>query len=111
MEIMPFFAGAIATFGDQSDFFDHLLKICNGLPDRFHRWYGDQWAIASAVKAGNIQYGLLEPEKHLFIAKQALSVQQVISLKANSVQMVTFKGPQSKKYLFTSLESLKYSKA
>ena len=35
-EVMPFLFGAIATRGDQSNFYSSLLKVCLGLPLMFH---------------------------------------------------------------------------
>jgi len=106
-EVMPFLFGAIATRGDQSDFFDSLLNICMGLPIRFHRWYGDQYALASLVASGRVNYGLLTLEKHLAIVKSEQSSAQISLARDFGVQMITFKGPASKIYMEGTLAQLR----
>ena len=106
-EVMPFLFGAIATRDDQSDFFDSLLNICMGLPVRFHRWYGDQYALASLVESGKVNYGLLTLEKHLAIVKAELSSAQISLARDFGVQMITFKGPSSKAYMEGTLAQLR----
>ena len=106
-EVMPFLFGAIATRGDQSDFFDSLLNICTKLPLRFHRWYGDQYALASALATGSVNYGLLTLEKHLAITKTELSSKQISLARDFGVQMITFKGPSSKAYMEATLVQLR----
>ena len=106
-QVMPYLFGAIATIGDQSKTFGNLLKICKALPDRFHRWYGDQYSLFMAINNKELDFGLLNPSKHLHITKDALTLNQLQHLQNNDIQMVTFKGPQSKQYLFSTLENLK----
>ena len=105
-EVMPFLFGAIATRGDQSKFFSSLLDICLRLPIRFHRWYGDQYALASMLKSVPINYGTLDISKHLYIVKAQMTTPQLLQLRKEDVQMVTFKGPTSKKYIAGSLLEL-----
>ena len=95
-EVMPFLFGAIAV-RRKGDFFHHLLSICEQLPARFHRWYGDQVALALAVKAGAVEYDLLEPEIYLNILKEAPSVVDLKMMKEAGTQMITFKGPATDK--------------
>ena len=105
-EVMPFLFGAIATRGDQGEFFGSLLNICLELPQRFHRWYGDQYALASAVATDRFNYGLLDLEKHLVIVKSEILLGGLSSLRDLDVQMITFKGPASKAYIEVTLENL-----
>ena len=44
LDVMPFLFGAIIIC-KKENFFINLLKICNNLPPRFHRWYGDQLSL------------------------------------------------------------------
>ena len=44
-DVMPFLFCGIFTIGNQQMFFHNLLYICEGLPERFHRWYGDQYSL------------------------------------------------------------------
>ena len=103
---MPFLFGAIATRGDQGDFFGSLLDTCLELPQRFHRWYGDQYALALAVANARFNYGLLDLEKHLVIVKSEILLGGLSSLRDLDVQMITFKGPASKAYIEVTLENL-----
>ena len=72
-EVMPFLIGAIAVKGIQKYFFNFLLETCLKLPDRFHRWYGDQYSLTSAMSSEIFKFGFLDPEKHLFIVRKELS--------------------------------------
>ena len=103
---MPFLFGAIATRGDQREVFDSLLNICLELPQRFHRWYGDQYALASAVATARFNYGLLDLEKHLVIVRSEIPSEGLSLLRDLDVQMITFKGPASKAYIEGTLEKL-----
>jgi len=105
-EVMPFLFGAIATRGDQSNFFSSLLKVCLELPLRFHRWYGDQYALASMVTNNFFDYGYLDLEKHLVIVRSEISSGQLSLLRDAGVQMITFKGPASKTYMAGTLSEL-----
>ena len=105
-EVMPFLFGAIATRGDQREVFDSLLNICLELPQRFHRWYGDQYALASAVATARFNYGLLDLEKHLVIVRSEIPSEGLSVLRDLGVQMITFKGPASKAYIEETLEKL-----
>lgn len=105
-EVMPFLFGAIAVRGDQSTFFSSLLKVCLELPLRFHRWYGDQYALASMVTNNLFDYGNLDLEKHLVIVKSEMSSGQLSLLRNAGVQMITFKGAESKTYMAGTLSEL-----
>jgi len=105
-QVMPYLFGAIATFGDQSKTFCSLLKICKELPDRFHRWYGDQYSLFLAIHNMEIEFGHLDPIKHLHISRELITSYELHQLQKQDVQMVTFKGPQSKKFLNSTLENL-----
>jgi len=106
-QVMPFLFSAIATIGNQSKTFDHLLKICKALPERFHRWYGDQYSLFLAAHNKEINFGYLEPAKHHHVTKRAISNEHLRQLKDEGVQMIHFKGPTSKQHLFSTLENLK----
>lgn len=95
-EVMPFLFGAMAVRRN-SDFFRLLLEICEQLPDRFKRWYGDQVALAIAAHEKRFQYGLLNPDIHLNIVREAPSVADLEALRSAGTQLITFKGPASNK--------------
>lgn len=95
-EVMPFLFGAIAL-KNNNEFFSKLLEICEKLPSRFHRWYGDQFALQKAVKDKIISNGLLNPNIHLRITKSAPTYDELSQLRNEGVQILTFKGPDSDK--------------
>jgi hypothetical protein len=95
-EVMPFLFGALAVRGD-NPLFEQLQARCQALPARFHRWYGDQFALALAARAKAFDYGLLDPRVHLHVTKTALTIDELRSLRAQGTQMITFKGPDSGK--------------
>ena len=108
MEVMPFLFGAMAVRGE-NNIFNGLLRKCLKLPLRFHRWYGDQVALAKAVGAGNFIYGHLDPSIYLKIITTAPSIIELKQLISENVQMVTFKGPSVNKIsnLAHTFEALK----
>ena len=65
--MMPYMFGAIAVKGVQSEFFESLFSICLELPERFHRWYGDQYSMVKAVHIASFNIGFLDPDKHMTI--------------------------------------------
>lgn len=95
-EVMPYLFGAIAVRRNAA-FFAQLLAICESLPARFHRWYGDQVALAQAVKQGTVEFGLLAPEIFLKILKAAPSAAQLAQMRREGTQMITFKGRAAEK--------------
>ncbi|MBU3637766.1 hypothetical protein [Polynucleobacter sp. es-MAR-4] len=95
-EVMPFLFGAIALKGN-NEFFKTLLAICEKLPTRFHRWYGDQYALHKAIKNQLFSYDLLDPNIHLRITKTAPTIWELTQLRNDGVQLITFKGPDSNK--------------
>jgi hypothetical protein len=106
-EVMPVLFGALAVKGTQKEFFDYLLTACLELPERFHRWYGDQYALASVLNCGQFDFGYLDPVKHLFIVRSEISVTDIAMLKGSGVQMITFKGRESKLYMEGTLKNLR----
>lgn len=108
-QVMPFLFSAIATVGDQSKTFNILLKICKALPERFHRWYGDQYSLLLAVENKELNFGYLEPEKHNHLTKKAISSENLRQLQDEGVQMLHFKG-NGKINQFSTLANLKVLK-
>ena len=106
-EVMPILFGAIAVRGAQKEFFELLLDICLKLPDRFHRWYGDQYSLASAISLGNFKFGFLDPEKHLFIVRSEVTLAELALMRSSNIQMITFKGKASKAYIEITLKNLR----
>jgi hypothetical protein len=95
-EVMPFMFGAIVIKG-KNNIFNGLLKKCLKLPPRYHRWFGDQVALAKAVGAGNFNYSLLNPYRYLNIVSSVPTKQEMHQLIGEQVQMLTFKGPTIEK--------------
>ena len=106
-EVMPIMFGAIAVKGVQKVFFESLLEVCLDLPERFHRWYGDQYSLASVITSAKFDFGFLDPQRHLFIVRSEVSLLELDLLKKSGVQMITFKGPESKRHMSGTLKSLR----
>lgn len=99
LNVMPFLFGAIAIKEDQSAFLNSLLAICRELPQRFHIWFGDQYALKMAVDTKQFNYGYLDTKKHLSIVKNLLSTETLEHMRADDIQMITFKGGVAKQHI------------
>ena len=98
-QVMPFLFGAMATKGNQQNFFRDLLSTCVSLPERFHRWYGDQYSLFLNTKDKLDNYLMLEPNIYQHVIKEPLLTEKLKKLHENNVQMLHFKGPNTKIYL------------
>ena len=105
VDIMPILFGLIIT-PDGGKLFDGLFKIALKLPDRFHRWYGDQMAIAQEWIKNKENYLLLKQEEYLFVTRTSLIKAQLEDLMKNGVKIITFKGPHSKQFIPQTLKEL-----
>ena len=97
-EVMPYFFGNLIIRHNES-FFDELYKICIGLPDRFHRWFGDQYSLKIQTEKNQSKFELLENDRYLYIADKILSQDNIVNLISNDTKFVTFKGFESKQFL------------
>ena len=105
IDIMPILFGLIIT-PDGGKLFDELFKNALKLPDRFHRWYGDQMAIAQEWIKNKENYLLLKQEEYLFVTKTSLKKAQLENLIKNEVKIITFKGPHTKQFIPETLKEL-----
>ncbi len=105
VDIMPILFGLIIT-PDGGKLFDGLFKIALKLPDRFHRWYGDQMAMAQEWIKNKENYLLLKQEEYLFVTRTSLKKAQLEDLMKNAVKIITFKGPHSKQFIPETLKEL-----
>ena len=105
VNIMPILFGLIIT-PDGGKLFDGLFKIALKLPDRFHRWYGDQMAMAQEWIKNKENYLLLKQEEYLFVTRTSLKKAQLEDLMKNGVKIITFKGPHSKQFIPETLKEL-----
>ena len=104
-EVMPFLFGAMAACNG-SAFFHQLLGICQALPARFHRWYGDQVALYAAYRLQPPAFDRLNLNTYLHIERDEVPVARFEELMRQNVKMVTFKGPTSKVHMPHSLHHL-----
>jgi len=58
-EVMPFLFSAILIVNNENPF-KKLIKILTKLPIRFHRWYGDQFALKILYDQKEIDFNFLE---------------------------------------------------
>lgn len=107
-EVMPFLFGAIAIKGNQQKFFKEILNISLHLPERFHRWYGDQYALKQYIDKGFDEFEKLNLETYLNILYEPLTPSYLKKVFEKKVQLITFKGPHSKIYLEQSLILLNF---
>ena len=105
IDIMPILFGLIVT-PDGGKLFDELFKNALKLPDRFHRWYGDQMAMAQEWIKNKENYLLLKQEEYLFVTRTSLKKAQLEDLMKNGVKIITFKGPHSKQFIPETLKEL-----
>ena len=107
IDTMPILFGFIAT-KNGGEFFVRILNVLESLPERFHRWYGDQIALAKVWDNNKNEFLLLDNNKYLFVTKNSLSTIQIKNLiKAKNCKVITFKGKKSKIFIQETLESIK----
>lgn len=107
-EVMPFLFCAIAIQGNQQIFFEKLLETCKKLPARFHRWYGDQYSLFLETKEKLDNFKLLEPNIYQHEIKESLMPSYLEKIYNEGVQMLHFKGPDSKIFQEQALMLLNY---
>jgi hypothetical protein len=105
IDIMPILFGIIIT-PDGGKLFDGLFKDALKLPGRFHRWYGDQMAIAEEWMKNKENYLLLKEEEYCFVTKTSLKKAQLKNLIKDGVMIVHFKGSNSKQFISETLKEL-----
>ena len=105
IDIMPIFFGLIVT-PDGGKLFNGLFEIALKLPERFHRWYGDQMVIAEEYKKNKEKYLLLPQKEYLFITRNSFNRDELADLIKSGVKIITFKGPYSKEFIPRTLKEL-----
>lgn len=105
IDIMPIFFGLIVT-PDGGKLFNSLFEIALKLPERFHRWYGDQMVIAEEYKKNKEKYLLLPQKEYLFITRNSFNRDELANLIRIGVKIITFKGPYSKEFIPQTLKEL-----
>ena len=105
IEIMPYLFGGMAL-KDGKKFFSEILKICFDLPPRFHRWYGDQYALKIFIEKNKPKFNLLPANTHLKIVRQIVTEKNFNVLFGDKVKLITFKGPHTKNFINESSNNL-----
>ena len=108
-DVMPYFFGNL-IIKDNLIFFGELLEICLKLPDRFHRWFGDQYSLKQKIDNSNLSFELLDNDKYLYLADEILSEDKISNLISSNTKLVTFKGLRSKQFLKQSYLNLMHLK-
>ena len=102
-DVMPYLFGSILII-DKVNFFNDLLIILKELPERFHRWYGDQYALKKLYDKNIINFDFIDKD-FLYIVELD-GVTKKINLHLNeNIKILTFKGP-TKKYIKTIYKKL-----
>ena len=100
-EMMPFLFGAIVTTNKNSfRNFILMFEILKDLPERFHRWYGDQYALKIITDKNLIDYDEKEFSEYIDIISEEKDLADI------KKSIVTFKGPESKKLISNFLIKL-----
>ena len=105
-EVMPFLFGAMVV-SRGGEFFRQLLTICQALPARFQRWYGDQVALFAYYLQHAPEFTTLDAKTFLHIEREAITVERFQALAQAGTRMVTFKGPSTKAFIHPSLQNLR----
>ena len=105
LEVMPFLFGGMA-FRDGKKFFTKLFETCLQLPDRFHRWYGDQYSLMLNIKKDEHGVNYLNQDIYLKIVRSKLKREDYKVLINQNVKIITFKGLQTKNFIKDSFNSL-----
>lgn len=105
-DVMPYLFGAMVGL-NCSRIFLAIVENLVRLPPRFHRWFGDQVALAQVVQRGALErcIGLLPPG-FMEITKSPLEPTQLDELICSNTPVLTFKGPSAKINLPTTLRNL-----
>ena len=103
-EVMPFMACFIATANDR--FFSDLLEVALTLPERFHRWYGDQMALKRVAEQK--KYRIKEVSELVYgrPLKSALGRDEIVSAQKSAVRLLHFKGPKAKGFQSSTCDAL-----
>ena len=110
LDVMPFLFGAIIIC-KKENFFINLFKICNNLPQRFHRWYGDQISLYIFYLDNKSIFSFIDQKKFMHIVgrKDKDTNIDLDSLQKKGVFFLTFKGLESKKRISEVLDNIKIS--
>jgi hypothetical protein len=104
-ELMPIFFGFIVT-PNGGKFFEKLQKVLLSLPQRYHEWFGDQFAIAHFWRQNKKDYFLLNQNEFLYLVSKKLNYEDLKNLKANGTKIITFKGSSSKILIAETFQEL-----
>lgn len=105
LDVMPFLFGAIAVRNARR-FFADLLQICLRLPDRFHRWYGDQVSLLEAYKLEPTAFGFLDASVYQLPMNHVGVPDELRSLRRSGIQILHFKGRDHKKMMEPTYRNL-----
>ncbi|HVX99720.1 MAG TPA: hypothetical protein VHA55_08015 [Pseudorhodoplanes sp.] len=105
-QVMPILAALIAV-EDGASFFAGLRDLCLALPERFHRWYGDQVALAEIYRRNPASFSLLPARSFLRSIDDPLSEQDLRKLISIGTRMIHFKGKRSKALAAPALDNLR----
>ena len=90
-EMMPYLFNLIVTNSKSSyDNFNKLVRIANELPRRFHRWYGDQFALKIAIEKNLINFKEFEMQNYVD------EIKKIEDFADASKSLLHFKGKDAK---------------
>jgi glycosyltransferase involved in cell wall biosynthesis len=96
-ELMPFIGGCIFSY-DPNEIFTDALEIYHALPQRFHRWYGDQIALNVYFKANEEKCAIVPEDIYLLSIDNSLTPNEIRKMMWSGVQVAHFKGAEEKMF-------------
>lgn len=104
-QMMPFVFSFVAT--GNSEFFPALLSNIRSMPERFHRWYGDQMSLKQEYDREKFRFRNMPEEKFNFAIRRGLRPAELAELTEKfGVKILHFKGRNSKKGQAETLAAL-----
>jgi len=89
-EVYPYLACAVIA--RNAEFWSACLDNLNGLPAKFHRWFGDQEAMRNVIAAGGRSVGRLRESLYACLP-------DMIHDPAHRPKLFHFKGPMRKQWM------------
>ena len=89
-EVYPYLACAVIA--RDAGFWSACLDNLNTLPDKFHRWFGDQEAMRNVITAGGRSVGRLRESRYACLPDMAHD-------PAHRPKLFHFKGPTRKQWM------------
>lgn len=102
-DVMPYLFDLIYYSGNGNPF-SEMLEICQRLPSRFHRWYGDQVALKVYAETFPEKCADIANRDQFMILEDMPSPEEIQKFYREGVFALTFKGPTAKTFIRPTYE-------